>query len=97
MKKAVLTLIVLAFVLSPLHNFGMNLNEASAACITSASPVCCSVGTRCTSSCGFAARTSKTGCFNNSCTATCSSASCKTSLQSRILNYFRISSRCVIK
>lgn len=76
MKKTLLTLVVLAFVLSPLHNFGMTPEAASAA-------------TLCTKSCSYASCTPRTICTGGACRTICSYSPSNTPLQSRILGFFK--------
>lgn len=88
MKKALLTVVVLAFVLSPLHNFGMSPNQAAAATISSTTYGSC-IGTRCTSSCPFISCSSSTSCIRGCCGSSCLSSSAKISLPGRILSFFK--------
>jgi len=75
MKKTLLTIVVLAFVLSPLHNFGITPAAASGA-------------TLCTKSCSFVSCAPRTVCSGGTCRIVCSSPT-STSLQSRITGYFK--------
>jgi|GEM_PF-2795049 len=79
MKKTLLTLVVLAFVLSPLHNFGMTPPSASAA-------------TLCTKSCSFVSCTPRTICSGGTCRIVCSTSPASRSLQTRILSVFKTTS-----
>ncbi|MGE5391935.1 MAG: hypothetical protein ACM3PE_12825 [Deltaproteobacteria bacterium] len=76
MKKTLLTIVVLAALLSPLHNFGMVPNAASAA-------------TLCTKSCSFVSCTPRTVCSNGACRTVCSYTPARTSVQNRITGFFK--------
>jgi len=79
MKKTLLTLVVLAFVLSPLHNFGMTPEAASAA-------------TLCSKSCSYVSCTPRTVCTGGVCRTTCSYRPSQAQLQTRFLSFFKSTS-----
>lgn len=76
MKKTLLTIVALAFLLSPLHNFGMAPDTASAA-------------TLCSKSCSFVSCTPRTICTQGACRTICSSTPVRTSTQKRITTFLK--------
>lgn len=76
MKKTLLIIVALGFLLSPLHSFGMAPGTASAATI-------------CSKSCSFVSCTPRTVCSKGACRTICTYAPVRTSTQSRITTFMK--------
>lgn len=76
MKKTLLTIVALAFLISPLHNFGMIPDTASATTLT-------------TKSCSFVSCAPRTVCSSGKCRTIYAYTPPRTSVQSRITGFFK--------